>query len=341
MNPMNKAPKSRRYLAGAAVVFTSALALSACSGGGGNDAGGSGEDGGWKPDRQITMISAFGAGGGTDQFARAMLSGLEACDEGVTGNIEYHEGGSGVIGYSHFQQQKGDHTVMATTTELTTLPMFVDTSFTWESFTPVAHLADDQVSIAVPGNSPLQSLQDLVEAAKTRKVTIGVVGLSGPDNIARVLLEKQGGVKFEPVIFDGGGETTAALLGGDIDAAIGGAGDIVGQVESGDIRGLAIFGPERYSSGAMAEVPTAKEQGYDIAFTQWRGLIGTPDMSDEARDWYASCLEKWQDTPSYQSYLDSALTTPAFQGPEGFTDLLKNQDTEVRQVLEESGAFSQ
>ncbi|GFG52670.1 ABC transporter substrate-binding protein [Mycolicibacterium agri] len=323
------------------MLVTSALVLSACSAGGNSGSSGDSGGGDWKPTRQITMISAFGAGGGTDQFARAMLTGLESCGEGIKGNVEYHEGGSGVIGYSYFQQQHGDHVLMATTTELTTLPMFVDTSFTWESFTPIAHLADDQVSIAVPAASPFKSLQDLVEAAKTRKVTIGVVGLSGPDNIARVLLEKQGGVKFEPVIFDGGGETTAALLGGDIDAAIGGAGDIVGQVESGDIRGLAIFGPERYSDGAMAEVPTAQEQGYDIAFTQWRGLLGTPDMSDEARDWYADCFKKWQDTPSYQQYLESALTTPAYSGPEDFTNMLKEQDKEVHEVLEASGAFAQ
>jgi putative tricarboxylic transport membrane protein len=336
---MKEVPKSRRYRAGAAFMVTSALVLTACGSDGG--AGDSAEDGGWSPSQQITMISAFGAGGGTDKVARAMLAGLEACEEGVAGNVEYHEGGSGVIGYSHFQQQRGDHIVMATTTELTTLPMFVDTSFTWEAYTPIAHIADDQVSLAVPANSPLQSLRDLVEAAKTRNVTIGVVGLSGPDNIARALLEKQGGVKFEPVIFDGGGETTAALLGGDIDAAIGGAGDIVGQVESGDIRALAIFGPERYTDGVMAEVPTAQEQDYDIAFTQWRGILGTGDMSDEARDWYAGCLEKWQDTPAYEDYLETALTTQAFAGPDGFTDMLKQQDTEVRQVLEESGAFGQ
>jgi putative tricarboxylic transport membrane protein len=341
MNPKYEVPKSRRYLAGAAVLATSALVVSACGGGGTNAGESGGGDGGWTPNRQITMISAFGAGGGTDQFARAMIGGLEACSDGVKANVEYHEGGSGVIGYSHMQQQHGDYTVMATTTELTTLPMFVDTSFTWESFTPVAHVADDQVSLAVPANSPLKSLKDIVEAAKTRKVTIGVVGLSGPDNIARALLEKQGGVKFEPVIFDGGGETTAALLGGDIDAAIGGAGDIVGQVESGDIRGLAIFGPERYAGGAMADVPTAQEQGYDIAFTQWRGLLGTPDMSDEARNWYADCLKKWQDTPDYQKYLDSALTTRAYTGPDSFDDMLKQQDAEIHDVLVESGALGQ
>ena len=336
---MREVPKSRPYRAGAACLVTAALVLSACSAG--TNGGDSASDSGWKPTRQITMISAFGAGGGTDQFARAMISGLEACGDGVKANVEYHEGGSGVIGYSFFQQQHGDYTVMATTTELTTLPMFVDTSFTWESFTPVAHVADDQVSLAVPANSPLKSLKDIVEAAKTRKVTIGVVGLSGPDNIARALLEQQGGVKFEPVIFDGGGETTAALLGGDIDAAIGGAGDIVGQVESGDIRGLAIFGPERYSSGAMADVPTAREQGYDIAFTQWRGLIGASDMSDQARDWYADCLQKWQSTPSYQKYNDSALTTKAFTGPDKFDDMLKQQDEDIHNVLVQSGALGQ
>lgn len=336
---MRKDSKYRVRAAGATLALASTAALSAC---GPSGEGGDGADGGaWKPTQQITMISAFGAGGGTDQFARAMLTGLEQCADGVKGNVEYHEGGSGVIGYSYMQQQHGDYVLQATTTELTTLPMFVDTSFTWKSYTPIAHLADDQVSLSVPADSPFKSLQDLVDEAKKRKVTVGVVGLSGPDNIARVLLEKQGGVTFEPVIFDGGGDTTAAMLGHDIDAALGGAGDIVGQVESGDIRGLAIFGPERYSSGAMADVPTASEQGFDISFTQWRGLLGTSDMSTEARDWYANCLKDWQSTQSYKDYLESALTTQAYEGPDDFKAMLEDQDKVVRKVLDESGAFDQ
>jgi putative tricarboxylic transport membrane protein len=330
--------------AGLALMLSSTVALAACSDDGGSTAeggGGGGEDGGWTPTEQITMVSAFGAGGGTDKIARAMLAGIEECADGVTGNVEYHEGGSGVVGYTHFMQQSGDHQLMATTTELTTLPMFVDTPFTWESYTPIAQVADDQVSIAVPADSEFENLEDLVEAAKDRTVTVGVVGLSGPDNIVRVLLEDQEDITLEPVIFDGGGETTAALLGGDVDAAIGGAGDIVGQVESGDIRALAIFGDERYEDGVMADVPTAAEQGYDISFTQWRGLLGAPDMSDEAVEFYASCLEEWQDTPAYDEYIETSLATPAYKGPEEFTELLKDQDELVFRVLDESGAFDQ
>lgn len=341
MNRINRKPLRA---AGLALMLSSTVALAACSDDGGTapegDGGGGGEESSdWTPTDQITMISAFGAGGGTDKVARAMLGGIEACADGVTGNVEYHEGGSGVVGYTHMLQQSGDHTLMATTTELTTLPMFVETQFTWESYTPIAQVADDQVSIAVPADSEFESLEDLVAAAKERTVTIGVVGLSGPDNIARVLLEEQGGVTFEPVIFDGGGETTAALLGGDVDAAIGGAGDIVGQVESGDIRGLAIFGEERYAEGVMADVPTAAEQGYDIAFTQWRGLLGTPDMSEEAVNFYASCLEEWTGTPEYDEYIETSLATPAFKGPEDFRQLLADQDELVLRVLTESGAL--
>ena len=337
---MNGIRKNRLRAAGVAVALTSACALAACASGATEESGGSDGEG-WRPTQQITMISAFGAGGGTDKVARAMLAGIEACAPGVKGNIEYHEGASGVVGYTYMMQQKGDHVLMATTTELTTLPMFVDTPFTWESFTPIAHVADDQVSIAVPANSPFQTLNDIVEAARTRTVTVGVVGLSGPDNIARVMLEDQAGVKFEPVIFDSGGETTAALLGGDVDAAIGGAGDVVGQVESGDIRVLAIFGSTRYEEGVMAEVPTAQEQGFDIAFTQWRGLLGTKDISDEALEFYASCLEEWTKTPAYDEYIRTSLTTPAYSGPEEFAQLLREQDEEVFRLLKESGAFDQ
>jgi putative tricarboxylic transport membrane protein len=324
-----RAPGDRRLRTLSGLALAVAVASGGCGLGQASDS-----DGSFSPSGQLTMVSAFGAGGGTDKVARAMLSGIEDCDSSIQGNVEYREGGSGVVGYSYFQSQEGnDDMVMASTTELTTLPLFVDTPFTWESFTPIAQVADDQVSLALPADSPYQNLDDLVEAAKTQKMTVAVVGLSGPDNIVRELLQRQTGATFEPVIFEGGGDTTAALLGGDVDAALGGAGDIAGQVESGDVRALAVFGKERYQDGALASTPTAEEQGYDITFTQWRGLLGPPGMSDAAEQFYADCLEDWTHTDSYQEYLDTALAFPAFRRGEEFKNYLADQETLIRETL--------
>ncbi|MGH3386590.1 MAG: tripartite tricarboxylate transporter substrate binding protein [Nocardioidaceae bacterium] len=308
------------------------VAAAGCGESGGGSAGPK-DAGGWTPTKPVTMIAAFGAGGGTDKVARAMLAGIEKCGD-VKGHVEYHEGASGVVGYTFFKNQAGDPSqVMASTTELTTLPMFVETEFTWKDFTPIAQIAEDQVSLAVAGDSPFGSLDDLVAEAKKRSVTVGVVGISGPDNIVKVLLEKQAGFTFETVVFDNGGDTAAAILGGQVDAILGGAGDIVGQMESGDAKILAVFGEERYESGAMAEVPTAAEQGFDVVFGQWRGLLGPPEMSAEESAFYGDCLEKWTKTPEYEKYLETSLALPAFKKSDDFGKYLEDQEVLIRKTL--------
>ncbi|TDE11817.1 tripartite tricarboxylate transporter substrate binding protein [Jiangella asiatica] len=328
---------SLRLRAGMAFLLTSVLAITSCgvegiSGDGGGDDASESSD--WTPQGPLTMVAAFGAGGGTDKVARAMLAGIEQCADGVTGNVEYREGGSGVVGYTYFMQQQGkSDMIMASTTELTTLPLFVDTPFTWENYTPIARIANDTVSLVVPAASPITSLQDLVDEAKTRKVTVGVVGVSGPDNIIRGLLEEQAGIEFESVVFNNGGETTAAILGNDVDAVLGGAGDIVGQVEAGTARALAVFAEERYQDGPMAPVPTAVEQGFDVTFGQWRGLIGPPGMPEEAVTFYADCLEQWTETPAYEEYLETSLALPAFQRGDDFEQYLADQEALIREVL--------
>lgn len=313
----------------ASVLVTANCGVEGITGGGDEDDAGS-----WSPGGAITMIAAFGAGGGTDKVSRAMLDGIEECRDGTTGSVEYHEGGSGVIGYTYLQQHPGEaNMVMASTTELTTLPLFVDTPFTWEDYTPIAQIADDTVSLVVPANSPYDSLKDLVEAAKDSKITVGVVGVSGPDNIIRGILEQKAGISFEKVVFNNGGETTAAILGNDIDAALGGAGDVASQVEAGKAKALAVFAKDRYDHGVMSKVPTAAEQGYDVTFTQWRGLIGPPDMPEDAAKFYADCLEDWTHTPSYQEYLKTALALPAFRRGDAFEQYLADQDEQIRNVL--------
>lgn len=94
-----------------------------------------------------------------------------------------------------------------------------------------------------------------------------------------------------------GGEGLAALMGAHIDLLSTGMAELVGPMQAGDIRVLAVTAPKRIASGPMMTVPTLKDSGIDAEFINWRGIFGTPDMPKEALGYVEGALAKMVKTP--------------------------------------------
>jgi putative tricarboxylic transport membrane protein len=247
-----------------------ALTLTACSEGG----GGSGGDGGFQPRSDVTMLVPFGAGGGSDLAGRATGQMIETADGDLTVNVENREGGSGAVGYSYFLGQNGNaQMLLASETALLALPLSGEVEFDYTDFTPIMKLADDFTLMVTRADAPYETCSDVVDAARSGRVAAGISGITGLDNVVFTLTEHETGVEFHRVPFESGGELTAALLGGQIDIASLNPGEVIGQLESGDVKALCAFAEERYDYEELADIPTATEQGIDVAFAQFRGVI--------------------------------------------------------------------
>ena len=142
----------------------------------------------------------------------------------------------------------------------------------------------------MPADSPFKTIDDLVEAWKKDPRSIAVGGGSspgGPDHLFPMQLAEAVGIDPKDVRYvpyDGGGPLTSALLGEKIEVGFSGLGEFEGQIEAGELRVLAVSGEERLEGETLKDVPTLTESDIDLVFTNWRGVLAPPGISDERRD---------------------------------------------------------
>lgn len=314
-----------------AVLLTAATAAAACGGG---ESGGGGGGAAFEPSRNVTMVVPYEAGGGSDVLGRTMASGLEDARKGVNIAVENRAGAGGAVGYSYLLEQAGNpHTLMASETAAVALPITTEAPFKWQDFTAIGMIAEDATLIVVPQDSPYKELADVIEGAKSEQVTVALSGATGLDAIVTNLMEKDQGVKFERVVFESGGEIVNAVLGGDADTAMLNPSEVIGQLRANKMRALAVFADQKYKGGRLADLPTAKEEGVDVSFTQYRGLLGTGGIKEPERKYWTDALTAWTEAPSYDKYIEDNYLIPIVRtGPE-FESYLKEYEKQVQTAI--------
>ena len=314
-----------------AVAVTAALAIAGCGGGGGS--GGS-APGGWQPRGDVTMVVPFSPGGGSDRAGRALAAAIEAAAPDVSVSVENREGGSGAVGYSYFLGRRGDaETLLATETALLALPATENVQFTFEDFTPIMKIAEDFTLLVVPAAAPYRTCPDVVAAAQGRRVVAGISGVAGVDNVVLRLTENETGAKFDRVAFESGAELVAALLGGQIDIATLNPGEVMGQLESGDLRAVCAFAEKRYDYGPLKDIPTAGEQGIPVAFAQFRGVLAPGGITEEQSRFWVETLQRAVGTDEYRRYVEEGYLQPITAPGAEFVEYLKRNRTLLEEAL--------
>ncbi|WGW12550.1 tripartite tricarboxylate transporter substrate binding protein [Saxibacter everestensis] len=323
--------KMRTRLAGAvAIAAISTLALSACGMNSENSASG-GEE--FQPEGDVKMIVPFAAGGGSDIAGRATAAGLEEAS-GVNISVENQEGGSGAVGYSNFLAQNGNaEYLLASETALLALPLTQKVEFDYTSFTPIMKLGDDYTLLVVKEDSPYKTCSDLVNASKNERVVAAISGATGLDNIVFTLMEEKAGAKFDRVPFESGSEATTGLLGGKVDVISVNPGEITGQLEAGTVKPLCAAAEERYKYDSLKDIPTAKEQGIDVSFAQFRGVIAPGGISDEAKQYWIDAAKKFADSDAYTKYIEDNMMQPNVSYGDDFAAYLKSNNEDLKTVL--------
>lgn len=308
-----------------------AILLAACVATGGASA----QDG-FAPKGPVTMIVPFGAGGGSDLMARSMAAGITAVRPGVQVAVENRPGGNGVIGYNYLRQHKGDpQMLLASETAAVALPLLIQPSpFQWTDFTPLAQIAGDSQLLVVAYDAPYKGLSDFIAAAKQKKFRVGLTSTTSSDAIVANLLARTQGVTFQPVVLESGSSSVARLLNGDIEFTILNPSETIGQLNAKNLRPLAAFSDVRYpADSALGDVPTAKEQGVNVAFAQYRGLFGAGGLTKAQADYWASSMEEWTKTQSYKDYITKNNLFPEFRRGDEFVAYLKQTQATLEQAL--------
>jgi tripartite-type tricarboxylate transporter receptor subunit TctC len=254
----------------------------------------------WPNDRPIQMIVAFAPGGSTDVMARAIEPLLEK-ELGADIVIENRPGASGEIAYTALSKAAPDGYTFSYINTPGFLSMQVQRQLGYDpkSIKPIARIVDDPAAVVVPASSNINTLKDFVEAAKANpgSVSFGSSGVGTDDHLAIILLGAATGTTFTHVPFSGAGETRTAILGSQISGGGLNVSEFAGNDTSG-LRMVAHFGSER--SAQLPDVPTAKEQGFDVEMTSERGIAAPVSVPDEITTKFSEAVKRVIESPEFQ-----------------------------------------
>ena len=306
-----------------------------------NGASTEGDSGESEPVSGLSIMVPNDPGSGYDTTARAAAKAME--DAGLTDTVEVFNvpGAGGTVGLQQTVNEAGNEDLL--------LQMglgVVGASYTNQSeatlaeTTPIARLIEEAEAIVVPGDSPYSTLDELVEAWKADPGGVPVGGGSspgGPDHLTPMLLAQAVGVEpaeVNYVAYDGGGELLAAMLGGKVVFGATGVGEVSEQAKSGDLKVLAVTSEEPVPD---LDAPTLTEEGVDLVFSNWRGLVAPPEISDEAKQQFIDLVTEMNDSDEWKATLEEQGWIDAFISGDEFTTFLEEENERVNQVLADLG----
>lgn len=254
------------------------------------------------PQREITLVVPYGAGGSTDVFARVLANYLR--DKlGKPIVVANKPGAMGTLGPSYVSKQKPDgYTIgIVSDTTLVLAPLLVSTSFFIEDFEYTSEIYAPRFGIAVRADAPYLTMQELVQAAKTDKTMF--FGSPGAFNsLVMFNLNATTGSNFAEVAYKSGADVTTAVLGNQIQVTIQNPSDILPHVRSGKMRLLASAGDKRWPQ--QPDVPTLREMGYAVTADTAAALgmpKGTPKEIVQKLD---AVIQSLRQIPEYRAKLD-------------------------------------
>lgn len=290
---------------------------------------------------RLRMMVPNSPGGGYDLTARTAVKIMEDAD--ITGRVEVFNviGAGGTVAMARLMNERGNGDLMMMMGLGVVGAVYTNGSSARVSdATPLARMVEEQEGILVPADSPFRTLADLVAAWKADPAKITVGGGSspgGPDHLFPMETARAAGIdprKVNFISYDGGGDLLTALLGKKIAAGTSGLGEYVDQIEAGQVRVLAVSGDERVEG---VDAPTLREAGIDLTFTNWRGILAPPGISDSDRSRLVKVLEELHATDAWKEALVKNGWTDAFATGEEFDRFLTEQDDRVSTTLTELG----
>jgi tripartite-type tricarboxylate transporter receptor subunit TctC len=283
---------------------------------------------------EITVL--FPAGSSADVSARLLADGMSK-RLGVNVIVVDRPGAGGALGYKFVAGQKPDgHSLVWNSNSISTTYYSGTLPFTYREFEPVARVLAESPVVAVPGNSPWKSLGELMAAAKAKPkaITVANSGTGSHTHISSVALFKAANADVVDVPF-GAAQLVPALLGGQVDAAVQLPAALAGSVRSGQLRLLASLTAQR--DPAFADVPTAREQGFDVALEAWRGIAvpkGTP-QSIVAR--LEAAIRDTVESREFKEGCERIGARPTYAPALTFGDVIAKEDKKLGELMEAIG----
>lgn len=336
--------KSYKKIISLLLVFVLVLAMTACGQGASNQST-SGQPSVEEekvetkyPEKPVTVLQGFKAGGGSDTLAQLTQPYLQKT-LGQSFVNQYIPGATGAIAWNQLcKSTKNDgYTISITNTPMlmTNYIMNEEIQYSIDELEPIANVVTDPGIIVVGKESKYQDAKSFFDAVKANPgmITVGNSGIGGDDFFTTLILEKNTGFKFQMVPFDGDGPSWQAAMANKVDASFNNLGITYPQVDAGNLKAIAIFAEER--DPMLPDVPTLKELGYNVVSGSSRGYSAPKGIPAEVKEKLIKAFEEMSKNPEFvKAAGDRALPIDMKLGDE-YGKYLKDQETAFRGIWDE------
>jgi putative tricarboxylic transport membrane protein len=298
----------------------------------------------WKPEKPVEVVVGVGPGGSMDRTARDVQKLLQTKSLlPVTSNVMNKPGGGHAVALSYLAMRPGDgHYIQVVNTPFLTNRILGRSPISHSDYTAIAMLFEEAQAFAVRVDSPIKTGRDLIEQLRKDPTALSIsisTGVGTANQVAVVLMAKAAGIdprKVKAVAFNSASEGVTAVVGGHVDILVTTPFSIMPLVETGKLRFIAVATPKRLT-GAMAQVPTWREQGVDSAVGAWRAVIAPRGLSDAQIAFWDGVFGKLTAQKEWHAELDKNLATDTYMPSAKARQFFDTEDVKYRAVFTDIG----
>lgn len=287
------------------------------------------------PDKPITAIIAYGAGGNTDVGARILFPHVEA-KLGTSLTIINKPGGGGWVGWTNLLNAKSDGYTIGYINTPNLITGYMDPQFkrnkSLADFDLIAnHVTDYGVISINKDETRFSNIKELVAYAKEHELTAATTGAKGDDHIAMLKLNKRYGTRFVPVHMNGTAKQRAAIEGGHVDVNFSNVGDTNVAHKNGELKILAVMAPER--SKFIPDVPTLAESGFPGVIS-WsaRGIAAPKGLTDAQLKRLREAFTEGMNNPEHLKKMEEMGLMVDIRTGDDYLKMLQEEEAGVKEL---------
>jgi putative tricarboxylic transport membrane protein len=297
----------------------------------------------WRPDKAVELVTSSAQGGSNDKVARQLQKIMQ--DEKLLPtpvSVVNKPGGNQTLARVYLNQHPGDaHYFDIGNPTLISNHISGITPISHRDITPVALLISEYTVFTVKADSPLKTFADLVALLKKdpEAVSIGISNRGGTNHLTMAMAAKAAGVdprKLKMVVFKSNSESVTAVLGGHLQLVAASVPSVAGQLQAGNLRAIAVGSPQR-QTGALASIPTLKEQGINVSLDNWRAIIGPRGLSAPQVAYWEDVLGRIVVTPEWKKDLEANNWSASFMKSREFAKFMDAEYADTKTILTELG----
>jgi putative tricarboxylic transport membrane protein len=252
-------------------------------------------------------------------------------------------GGNQTLAATYLRQHLGNpHYLLYSTSSIFTAQITGLMQQHYSDLTPIALMMVERTAITVAADSPIKTMRDLIErlAANPGSLSIGMATRGGSNHLGLAQVVKSAGIdpkRLRTVVFKSNVESLMGLAGGHLQVVATSATAATPWVQNGQARILAVLAPQRLP-GLLAQVPTLREQGFDVpGVTNWRGVLGPRGLSNAHAEFWEDAMAKVVATEEWKKTLEQNHLAPTFLRTREFAKFLESEYQASKTALTDLG----